>query len=138
MSSHVLWDRSLKGLDCLVSHNCFLHRYFVFISSFFSSPNFPHIKYTLGYAGRPGGPDFYVSTQDNTLNHGPGGQGSYEDAAEADPCFANVVPGFEHVVERMHKSAVKPGGYKHMEHNIAIRYMRLISEDAANKLMKSV
>jgi len=25
-------------------------------------PDFPHIKYTLGYAGRPGGPDFYVST----------------------------------------------------------------------------
>ncbi len=26
------------------------------------SPDFPHVKYTLGYAGRPGGPDFYVST----------------------------------------------------------------------------
>jgi cyclophilin family peptidyl-prolyl cis-trans isomerase len=26
-------------------------------------PDFPHKKYTLGYAGRPGGPDFYVSTQ---------------------------------------------------------------------------
>ena len=25
-------------------------------------PDFPHKKYTLGYAGRPGGPDFYVST----------------------------------------------------------------------------
>jgi cyclophilin family peptidyl-prolyl cis-trans isomerase len=24
--------------------------------------DFPHKKYTLGYAGRPGGPDFYVST----------------------------------------------------------------------------
>jgi cyclophilin family peptidyl-prolyl cis-trans isomerase len=26
------------------------------------SAEFPHVKYTLGYAGRPGGPDFYVST----------------------------------------------------------------------------
>jgi cyclophilin family peptidyl-prolyl cis-trans isomerase len=26
------------------------------------SADFPHKKYTLGYAGRPGGPDFYVST----------------------------------------------------------------------------
>ena len=25
--------------------------------------DFPHEKYTLGYAGRPGGPDFYVSVQ---------------------------------------------------------------------------
>jgi hypothetical protein len=26
------------------------------------SEKFPHVKYTLGYAGRPGGPDFYIST----------------------------------------------------------------------------
>ena len=74
-----------------------------------------------------------MSTQDNTRNHGPGGQGSYEDVGEADPCFAKVVPGFEPVVDRMHKSVVKPGDYKHMAHNIAIRHMRLLSnEDAAN------
>lgn len=24
--------------------------------------DFPHKKYTMGYAGRPGGPDFYIST----------------------------------------------------------------------------
>ena len=38
------------------------------------SPRVPHQKYTLGLAGRPGGPDFYVSLVDNTLNHGPGTQ----------------------------------------------------------------
>jgi hypothetical protein len=27
------------------------------------SEKFPHYKYTLGYAGRPGGPDFYISTK---------------------------------------------------------------------------
>lgn len=26
------------------------------------SHNFPHLKYTMGFAGRPGGPDFYIST----------------------------------------------------------------------------
>jgi hypothetical protein len=26
------------------------------------SPKFPHEKFTVGYAGRPGGPDFYIST----------------------------------------------------------------------------
>ena len=52
------------------------------------SPAFPHTRYTLGYAGRPGGPAFYVSTVDNTANHGPGSQGS---ATEADSCFAKLV-----------------------------------------------
>ena len=27
------------------------------------SVDFPHVKYTLGFAGRPGGPDFYVSVK---------------------------------------------------------------------------
>ena len=65
--------------------------------------DFPHVKYTLGYAGtRPGGPDFLdVSTQGNSRNHGPGGQGSYAVKSEADPCFAKVVEGFE-AVDRMH------------------------------------
>ena len=87
----------------------------------------------MGYAGRPGGPDFYVSVRDNTRAHGPGGQGSYDDPSEADPCFAKVVPGYEHVVERMHKSEVKPGAYNHMVHNIAIRHMRLLSKEEAEK-----
>mmetsp|Transcript_8677 Transcript_8677/g.14935 ORF Transcript_8677/g.14935 Transcript_8677/m.14935 type:complete len:378 (-) Transcript_8677:184-1317(-) len=63
------------------------------------SPQFAHEKFTLGYAGRPGGPAFYISTIDNTRNHGPGSQGS---ATEADSCFAKVVQGFE-TVERMAK-----------------------------------
>jgi len=89
------------------------------------SDKFPHVKYTLGYAGRPGGPDFYISVQDNSKVHGPGGQTSYEDPTEADPCFAKVVEGFE-VVDRMHQSPVKPGGYKHMEKNVAILSMRIL------------
>jgi cyclophilin family peptidyl-prolyl cis-trans isomerase len=89
------------------------------------SANFPHVKYTLGYAGRPGGPDFYISTRDNTKNHGPGGQTSYEDPTEADPCFAKVVQGFD-VVDRMQLSPVKEGGYKAMEHNVAILAMRIL------------
>jgi hypothetical protein len=102
-----------------------------------SSPNFPHVKYTLGYAGRPGGPDFYVSTQDNTQNHGPGGQASYEEASEADPCFAKVVPGYEPVVDRMHQSEVQPGNYMRMKHYVAIRHMRLVPPDEIGRLLKS-
>ena len=38
-------------------------------------PQYPHKLFTLGYAGRPGGPAFYISTMDNTDNHGPASQG---------------------------------------------------------------
>lgn len=61
------------------------------------SPKYPHIKYTLGYAGRPGGPPFYVSTVDNTHNHGPASQGS---KSEADSCFGRVLEGKD-VVDRL-------------------------------------
>jgi hypothetical protein len=35
------------------------------------------------------------------------------------------VEGFD-VVDRMHHSPVKPGGYKHMETNVAIVSMRIL------------
>jgi hypothetical protein len=38
------------------------------------SPKYPHVEGTLGFAGRPGGPPFYISTVDNTRNHGPASQ----------------------------------------------------------------
>lgn len=53
------------------------------------NPNFPQVKYTLGLADQPGGPDFFLNMQNNTnLNH-------------AESCFAKVVDGFE-TVDRMH------------------------------------
>ena len=38
------------------------------------SHEFPHVEWTLGFAGRPGGADFYINKNDNTEPHGPGGQ----------------------------------------------------------------
>mmetsp|Transcript_4604 Transcript_4604/g.8965 ORF Transcript_4604/g.8965 Transcript_4604/m.8965 type:complete len:378 (-) Transcript_4604:339-1472(-) len=64
-------------------------------------PKFPHKKYTLGYAGRPSGPAFYVSIQDNSRNHGPGSQ-QQANPNEADGLFGRVISGFE-VVDRIHK-----------------------------------
>jgi len=61
------------------------------------SPQFPHEKYTLGFAGRPGGPQWYISTVDNTRNHGPASQGS---KSEADSCFGKVLHG-KPVVDRL-------------------------------------
>ena len=92
------------------------------------SPKLPHEKYTLGYAGRPGGPDFYISTRNNTIAHGPGGQSSYEDPTEADPCFARVIEGID-VVDRMQLGPVKPGNYKGYQDNVAITSMRIVSKE---------
>ena len=92
------------------------------------SPNSPHVKFSLGYSGRPGGPDFYISMQDNSKIHGPGGQNNFEDPEEADTCFAKVVNGFD-VVERIHKSPTKKGEYHAMESNIAIVSMTIMKKN---------
>ena len=89
------------------------------------SPNVPHLPLTVGYAGRPGGPDFYISLMDNSENHGPGGQTSYEDTSEADPCFCKVVEG-EEAVWRMHGLANEDGDYQGLKHNVAITEMRIL------------
>jgi len=73
------------------------------------SPDFPHYEYTLGYAGRPGGSQFYISIMDNVQNHGPASQGS---AHEADSCFAKVI-GDKGVVNRLkHKWGTREAGFK--------------------------
>jgi hypothetical protein len=66
--------------------------------------------------------------RNNVDSHGPGGQSSYADPAEADPCFAKVVEGLD-AVERMHKSDVEPGSFMGMKHNVAIQYMRILPKE---------
>ena len=70
------------------------------------SEKFPHKPYTLGFSGRPGGPDFYISTIDNTHMHGPGGQLNTDLIEEADPCFAKVIRGFD-VVDKIYQKEVE-------------------------------
>lgn len=59
------------------------------------SHEYPHKRYTVGFAGRPGGPDFYINKVDNSVNHGPGGQSHHDLHEEADPCFGTVIDGLE-------------------------------------------
>jgi len=61
------------------------------------SDEYPHKKATVGYAGRPSGPAWYVSIQDNTKSHGHGTQ-QIKNPYEADSCFGTVIEGFEDVV----------------------------------------
>ncbi len=57
------------------------------------SPDFPHTTWTLGYTGRPGGPDWYINKVDNTKGHGPGGQFQHALEEQGDSCFGKVEPG---------------------------------------------
>lgn len=57
------------------------------------SRDYPHVKYTLGFSGRPGGPGFYINTADNREVHGPGGQSAHHLDEEADACFGTVTEG---------------------------------------------
>jgi len=61
---------------------------------------YPHDKWTLGYSGRPGGPDFYINIDDNVARFGPAGKESKVLEEEADPAFARVVVGID-VIEKM-------------------------------------
>jgi cyclophilin family peptidyl-prolyl cis-trans isomerase len=74
-------------------------------------PDYPHEKYTIGFAGRPhSGPEFYINIMNNTLDHGPiearkralgddynkdGDDEVDETTLEPDPCFGKIVSGFD-------------------------------------------
>jgi len=66
-------------------------------------PEFPHKAWTLGFTGRPGGPEFYINKADNSQPHGPGGQWQHGLEEQADSCFARVVKGRD-VLQRVFKS----------------------------------
>ena len=88
------------------------------------SREYPHKKGTVGYAGRPSGPAWYVSIMDNTNNHGPGSQ---QDANphEADSCFGRVVEGFEDVVVK--RITRMPGsGFLDAPKHVLIDYMTIL------------
>lgn len=73
------------------------------------SPECPHLQYTIGYAGRPStASHIYISTRDNSKNHGPGSQGS---KTEADCTVGSIIGGVNDikVIERMRK---QPGASK--------------------------
>ena len=69
-------------------------------------PEYPHEKYTIGFAGRPhSGPEFYINMMNNTMDHGPKEaitKKAIEDEEEVDemtmepdPCFGKIISGFE-------------------------------------------
>ncbi|KAL7581514.1 hypothetical protein ACA910_022083 [Epithemia clementina (nom. ined.)] len=69
------------------------------------SPEYPHKKYTVGFAHK--GPTIYINTVDNTENHGPGSQEHHLFPEDADPCFGTVIRGQE-VIEDLMKLGIQP------------------------------
>ena len=97
------------------------------------APEMAHKQYTLGYTGRPGGPDFYVNMRDNSRDHGPGGQLHHASdlVTDADPCFAKIVRGYE-AMERVHRSSVIEGGFHDtMAYPVTILEMKVLPADYA-------
>jgi len=93
------------------------------------SPDHPHAKYTTGYAGRPSGPGWYVSIQDNTKNHGPGSQ-QKKNPYEADSNFGRVVEGVENgVIAKIH--SVPQNGWLDDKNCIRIRKMTILANSIA-------
>ena len=94
--------------------------------------------------GRPGGPSFYISTIDNTQNHGPGSQGLYEiyihttilyhksyhvlgSKEEADGCFGRVLEGEDVVLRMIHQPGAGTSGFiMDPANNIQIVSLKLI------------
>jgi cyclophilin family peptidyl-prolyl cis-trans isomerase len=92
------------------------------------SPQMPHTPYTIGFPGRPGGPDFYVNMKDNSEIHGPGGQlRHYGDLLDdADPCFGSIVEGID-VIDRIHRSNVEPTKWQDaIAHPVLIKQMKIL------------
>jgi cyclophilin family peptidyl-prolyl cis-trans isomerase len=89
---------------------------------------FPHNRYTLGIAGRPGGPDFYVNMLENVKIHGPGGQGhNYQGDPDSDSCFARVVRGEEVAVKIQALPFKRESGLHILQEPVEIRSMRVIA-----------
>lgn len=73
------------------------------------SHEFPHDIWTVGFAGRPGGPDFYINKLDNIEAHGPGGQIQHALEEQGDSCFGRITKGKEHL-EVLFKQPTVGGG----------------------------
>ena len=99
------------------------------------SPDFPHKRGTAGYAGRPSGPGWYISIQDNTKNHGPGSQQNHN-PHEADALFGTVVQGMDDVVPRIH--SIPQRGWLDREHHVAIPKMTIFVADEPGKFVEWV
>eukprot|EP00928_Gymnodinium_smaydae_P000356 TRINITY_DN10139_c0_g2_i1.p1 TRINITY_DN10139_c0_g2~~TRINITY_DN10139_c0_g2_i1.p1 ORF type:complete len:324 (+),score=37.89 TRINITY_DN10139_c0_g2_i1:63-974(+) len=134
---HVFMDAMVDGFQGAAFHRAAPHVLQVQVSGQHQglafqeySAAFPHELGTLGFAGRPGGPAFYISILDNVRNHGPGSQQS-ANPYEADACFGKVVKGWDDIVMRRmrHQPGAQDanGFLRGAENNIWIKAVTLLA-----------
>jgi hypothetical protein len=82
------------------------------------SHEFPHDIWTVGFAGRPGGPDFYINKLDNIESHGPGGQIQHALEEQGDSCFGRITKGKEHMDDLLfNQPTIREGDFKEFMQN---------------------
>jgi cyclophilin family peptidyl-prolyl cis-trans isomerase len=88
------------------------------------SQAFPHQMYTVGLSGRPGGPNFYINTHDNSESHGPGG---YAADGSADACFGRITRGWD-AIHRINglTGSLQEGDWKEIQPATSIRSIRIL------------
>ena len=91
------------------------------------SPDFPHVQYTTGYAGRPSGPEWYISIKNNKHNHGPGSQ-QKANPYEADSNFGAILPEDIGILDKIH--AIPKTGFLPGEYCVKIPRMTLLVKTA--------
>ena len=97
------------------------------------SDKFPHLPWTLGFTGRPGGPDFYINKVDNVKAHGPGGQTHHDLVEHADPCFAKIVAGMDTIALMTNSPTIRTPGDNHrffFEEPVQIMKVRIVQNPA--------
>lgn len=94
------------------------------------SPQFPHKKKTVGYCGRPSGHGgcWYISTMDNTRNHGPGSQ-QKKNPYEADANFGLIIEGYDEVEPRIRSALPKDGFIGEKKNWVLIPSMTILVPD---------
>lgn len=97
------------------------------------SEEYPHVQYTLGFTGRPGGPDFYINKMDNSETHGPGGQDQHALEHQADSCFGMIVEGIEVMQTIFNAKTYAEKGWEWMiEEPIPITRAEILTKQPAN------
>jgi len=94
------------------------------------SPQFPHKKMTVGYCGRPSGSGgcWYISTMDNTRNHGPGSQ-QKKNSYEADANFGHIIEGYDEVEPKIRSALPKDGFIGEKKNWVLIPSMTILVPD---------
>ncbi|KAL7473424.1 hypothetical protein ACHAXS_014031 [Conticribra weissflogii] len=90
------------------------------------SGEFPHVAGTVGFNEEMGGPVFYVNLVDNTDGHGPSdgnGGGGGGGGREGDPCFGEVVEGFD-VIEKIKSFATAEGMFEGTVYIVGSRVLK--------------